>query len=340
MAPPAEVADAFVALAGRDERIGRLVHDVESASVVIVNGEGDLILTQPPRRKLVFLLAVMELAHRVGTPCVYVNAMVSDPPSGDRNADVAGWARATLQRCRLVALRDEWSLELARDLDLHADPRWIPDALFSWHDRVPFELKDDPLTRQGWPLEGGPPLDLDDEPYVCISGSSAYARAIAPPIDGYCRLVERLARDGRRVVLVEGAEADEFLRVVGERTGAPLVPWATNIYVSATILARSRLFVSGRHHPTILAALGGALPVMIGSNSHKNVSLQQLLGVDDPVEADPSLDDGAVSAICERAALAHESHGDERRAALRARCGELANEAAQLPAAIRDAIGA
>jgi hypothetical protein len=271
---------------------------------------------------------------------VYVNAMVSDPPTGARGAEATTWARAALQRCRLVAVRDEQSLALARQLEMHPDPRWLPDALFTWHDLLPLELKDDALTRRGWPFEGEPRLELDDESHVAVSGSSAFSRrGLRPPIDGYCRLVERLQGDGMRVVLVEGAEADEFLRTVGQRTGAPLVPWATNIYVSGTILARSRVFVSGRHHPTILAALGGSLPVMIGSNSHKNVSLQRLLGVDAPAEADAALGPDAVAATCTLVERAFEAHGDEQRMALRARCGELAGLARGLPDAIAGAVG-
>jgi polysaccharide pyruvyl transferase WcaK-like protein len=340
MAPPAEVARAFVDLADRDEEIARVVGQVETARVVIVNGEGDLILTKPPRRKLVFLLAVMELAHHVGTPCVYVNAMVSDPPDHDRSPDVTDWARAALERCRLVALRDEWSVGLARDLRFHADVRWVPDALFTWHGVTPLELKDDALTRQGWPREGGPALDLDD-PYVCVSGSSAYSpTGLAPPVDAYCQLVDQLQREGVRVVLVEGAEADEFLRVVADRCDAPLVPWATNIHVSATILGRSQVFVSGRHHPTILAALGGSYPVMIGSNSHKNVSLQQVLAIDEPVEVDSRLGSSAVTTVHEATIAALGEHDEGRRSALRARCGELADLARGLPDAISGALGA
>jgi hypothetical protein len=341
MGEPAEVARGLRRLAARDEAVAQLVHDVETAEIVVVNGEGDLILTQPPRRKLVFLLAVIELAHQLGTPCAYVNAMVSDPPGGGRGDHVAAWARQALQRCRLVALRDEWSLDLARRLDLHAAPRWIPDALFTWHDLLPLELKDDALARQGWPFEGSPRLDLDDDPYVCLSGSSAYSgRGRRPPVSGYVDLVERLQAREVRVVLVEGAEADGFLREVAERTGAPLLPWATNIYVTGTILARSRVFISGRHHPTILAALGGSLPVMIGSNSHKNVSLQALLGIEAPREVDAALGPSAVDATFDQAMHAVRGHDDEARVALRARCGELAARAATLPDLIADALDA
>ena len=327
---PQELAELLLNHRG-DAAVASLIQTIENADLVVVNGEGDLIAADPPRRKLVFLLALMEVAHRLGIPCAYVNAMVSDPPAGERNARVLDAARDVLSRCSVVALRDRQSVALAEDLHLHAAPQWVPDALFTWSQLAPIPLdRLDPVLRTGWPREDGVGPALD-EPYVCVSGSSAYGRGRRPPVSGFVDLVRALRSEGLHPVLVESAEADGFLRTVARETSAPLVPWATNIHAIRAILGGAVAFVSGRHHPSILAALGGTRPVMFGSNSHKNTSLLALMGVVPATEADAGLDAGAIAELAE-ATMRAVSEPDTTREGLRARCVELGTEASRLPA--------
>jgi hypothetical protein len=326
---PRDLADLL--LANRtDPAVAPLIDTIQDADLVVVNGEGDLIASDPPRRKLVFLLGLMEVAHRLGIPCAYVNAMVSDPPIGARNAQVLDAARDVLSRCSVVALRDRQSAALAQDLRLHASPQWVPDALFTWSrlPTMPVE-RVDPTLRTAWPHEDGVGLVLD-APYVCVSGSSAYGRGRRPPVSGFVELVRSLRSEGVHPVLVESAEADGFLRTVAQETSAPLVPWATNIHAIRAILGGAAAFVSGRHHPSILAALGGTRPVMFGSNSHKNTSLLALMGIEPATEEDAGLAADSVAALVD-AALRAVSAPDSARADLRARCVELGDEAARLP---------
>lgn len=330
MAPPEQVARDWLDLQGRDPDVATLVRRVEAADVVVVNGEGDLIMTEPPRRSLAHVLSVIELAHLVGTPAVYVNAMVSDPPSGARNPEVVEWARHALHRCRLLTVRDKVSLALAQELQLHPSPRWVPDALFTWCDEIPAKLDDDPLLHRGFPYEGDR-IDLEWEHYVCVGGSSAYQpTALRAPVDSLRRIVEHLEQDGHNPVLVESSDAEPYLREVARLTGVPLIPWATNIAVIGSILARSQLLVSGRHHPAILAALGGSRAVMFGSNSHKCTSLLELLGFEG-TEQPAVLGAQDTSQLLEQAKRALAEHGPEARQRLRHRCVELAGLARDLP---------
>ena len=48
------------------------------------------------------------------------------------------------------------------------------------------------------------------------------------------------------------------------------------ILLGATVLANSKLFVSGRYHPSIMASLGGTPCIFLGSNSHKNTVVSKL----------------------------------------------------------------
>ena len=321
-----------------DTAVAPLIETIQRAELVVVNGEGDLIASDPPRRKLVFLLGLMEVAHRLGIPCAYVNAMVSDPPAEARNASVLDAARSVLSRCSVMALRDHQSVDLARDLDLHAAPQWVPDALFTWSRLAPLPVERvAPVLRTAWPNEDGTGLELD-LPYVCVSGSSAYSRGRKPPVSGFVDLVCSLRSEGLHPVLVESAEADGFLQAVARETSTPLVPWATNVHAVRAILGGASAFVSGRHHPSILAALGGTRPVMFGSNSHKNTSLLALMGVEPASEQDADLDAGAVTALVDATLLAVSESGTTRDA-LRARCFELGTEASRLPTLLGSADG-
>jgi len=75
---------------------------------------------------------------------------------------------------------------------------------------------------------------------------------------------------------------DRFLYDVAEDTGVPIVPAEVPILMGGAILANARLFVTGRYHPSIMAAAGGTPCVFLGADSHKTRSLQRMLGYDDP----------------------------------------------------------
>jgi polysaccharide pyruvyl transferase WcaK-like protein len=69
---------------------------------------------------------------------------------------------------------------------------------------------------------------------------------------------------------------------VAEETNTPIIPGEVPILMGGAILANARLFVTGRYHPSIMAAAGGTPCVFLGADSHKTRSLQRLLGYDDP----------------------------------------------------------
>ena len=51
----------------------------------------------------------------------------------------------------------------------------------------------------------------------------------------------------------------------------------TPILAAAKILSNARVYVSGRYHPAIMASLGVTPCIFMGSNSHKTLSLQELM---------------------------------------------------------------
>ena len=94
------------------------------------------------------------------------------------------------------------------------------------------------------------------------------------------------------------------------------------ILAVAKILANARVFISGRYHPSILASLGGTPCLLMGSNSHKTISLQYLLEYDNPIEFSVLPDKDECNKILD---LAEEklSNGNGLREKIKSRCRYL-----------------
>src|SRR5690348_2661795 len=83
----------------------------KAADLIVVDGDGDIIFTTPQRRQTLFLLAMIELAVRLGKPVFIVNSMVSDCPETGSNLATLQSARRLFSSCNAVVLRDLESLD-------------------------------------------------------------------------------------------------------------------------------------------------------------------------------------------------------------------------------------
>jgi polysaccharide pyruvyl transferase WcaK-like protein len=259
---------------------------IEACDAMVVNGEGDMIFTSPPRRKLLFLLTVMEIANSLKKPIFYVNAMISDCPISGRNKDTTEQAVEILEKCQLVGLRDPVSFELVESFSRQINARFIPDALFTWQ-RYFLESE---LPKNGDFIIPHPEIDeyfgkLDfSQPFICIGGTSLAPKRFDKAIPAYTHLVESLKKLGKALILVQACTGDEFLREVSRKANVPCVPINVPILMAGAILSNANLFVSGRYHPSIFASLGGTPCIFLGSNSHKMRSLQDVLEYKEPHE--------------------------------------------------------
>ncbi len=286
------------------EPLAEWIARVERADAVVVNGEGSMIFTTPSRLEQRFHLAVMQLAHEADVPFAYVNALVADPANGPRNAATVAATRRLLPQARLVTTRDPWSQAFLREVAPEVDSVYVPDSVFAWNGRVgrgrdllarpeyltPFHERPDRLGT--WDFQ---------RPYVCVGGSSEAAKDPKRAAASYRRLLQALPELGYPVVVTVSSTGDAFLEELAHELGLPLVPADTNVMVATEILAHAELVVTGRYHPAILAGLGGVPGVLLGADSHKTASVQQMLGYPDihvfaeqPTAAD-------VSAILQRA---------------------------------------
>jgi len=286
------------------EPLAEWIARVERADAVVVNGEGSMIFTTPSRLEQRFHLAVMQLAHEADVPFAYVNALVADPANGPRNAATVAATRRLLPQARLVTTRDPWSQAFLREVAPEVASVYVPDSVFAWNGRV--GRGRDLLARPEYLThfhERPDRLGTWDfqRPYVCVGGSSEAAKDPKRAAASYRRLLQALPELGYPLVVTVSSTGDAFLEELAHELGLPLVPADTNVMVATEILAHAELVVTGRYHPAILAGLGGVPGVLLGADSHKTASVQQMLGYPDihvfaeqPTAAD-------VSAILQRA---------------------------------------
>ena len=308
-----------------------LVAAIEPCDAIVVNGEGEMIFSTPPRESLLQTLAICALARRMGKRLFWLNGMISAAPDSQVNPESVEAVRTELAGA-VIAARDPLSFETAQRLLPGMVDRWFPDALFSWSRlfAVQAPLAYDASRLIAWfDRTGTTRPACTHEPYIVLSGSSQSARDQARAADCYTALARALGTLGMPVLLVETCVGDLFLRQVARRTGLPCMSVETPMMAGAALLANARAFVSGRWHPGILASLGGTPGVFMGSNSHKTAALQQMLSYPSPVEYPPFPDATSIAAIVQdtRQAIAA---GADLRASVAMRAGKLAAQVPQL----------
>lgn len=297
----------------------RIYDQVKACDVMVINGEGDMVFTTPPRPRLLTLFMLMELAHQLGKPYYYVNGMVSDDPIKGRHERTAATATTYLTAAAAVSVRDKVSLANAQALAPAANVHFYPDALFSWIDYYTPPI--DNLPKHGdflitWPEDNRFFGTMDfSQPYICVSDSSSMLIDEDQAVDVFVTLIDDLKTLGYPIYVIAGSIMP-FLPEVAQRANVPYVPHHVPIVAGGAILANARLLVSGRYHPSIFAALGGTPSVFLGSNSHKTRSLQDLLDYPDPVEFPVLPDDASRQKILARA-REELAAGEDRRQAIR-----------------------
>ena len=214
----------------------------------------------------------------------------------------------------------------------------FPDSLFAWYSlyanhtsRPPANgdfLLPHPEREEYWGK-----LDFS-EPYICVGGGALAASQPDRSVECYGQLLDALSKLGYRVYLTENDGPDSFLQRVAREKNVGIVPANAPILQCGAVLAHARLFISGRYHPSIFAALGGTPCIFLASHAHKMGSLPRLLEYGDQRHFDAFPDH---SEIAEIVSLARNYlAGGE---ALRSRIQEVARlrgeEVMQLPAFLK-----
>ncbi len=335
---PVESVDNLLAYKHRHPTLARIYDQAAQADLLVLDGDGDIIFTTPPRRSTLFLLAMIELGIRLRKPVFLVNTMISDCPVTGRNQATLAAAQRLLFQCRAVALRDPESFEYVQTEMPGTNCSLIPDSLFSWFPLYAggtscLPANGDFLLPHPERMEYWGKLDFS-VPYICVGGGALVATQPDRSIECYGRLVDAVTHLGYRVYLTENDLPDAFLQQVARNKNIGLVPVDAPILLCGSVLAHARLFISGRYHPSIFASLGGTPCVFLGSHAHKMRSLSRVLeyGIHREFPAFP--DDAEIEEIVSTARQFLEQ-GESLRAAIREAAKARCEEVARLPEYLR-----
>jgi polysaccharide pyruvyl transferase WcaK-like protein len=335
---PAVSIDNLLAHKHRHPALARIYDQATEADLLVLDGDGDIIFSTPPRRQTLFLLAMIELGIRLKKPVFLVNSMISDCPLTGRNNTTLAAARRLLAQCRAVSLRDPESLEYVQKEMPETNSSFIPDSLFAWFSLYANGSSHPPLN--GDFLLPHPEKDeywgkLDfSQPYICIGGGALVASQPDRSVQCYARLVDAIRQLGYRVYLTENDLPDSFLQRVAREKDVGIVPVDAPILLCGAVLAHARLFISGRYHPSIFASLGGTPCIFLGSHAHKMGSLSRVLEYGVPRQFDAFPGDSDIAEIVSTARK-YLDQGETLRASIRQVAKLLCDEATMLPAFLK-----
>ncbi|MFR8088778.1 MAG: polysaccharide pyruvyl transferase family protein [Lachnospirales bacterium] len=302
---------------------------------LVVNGEGSFVFSKNPWREAMMEATLMYWAKKMGKKVYFLNSMFSASPNCDPNFKTIELMKSLFENIDVVSVREEQSYIFAKMYFPAANIQKCPDALFSWWDYI----NDDYRVTNGRYSIGHSGADDESfyafdftKPYICISGSSSseITKDYLKSIDQYCKLVKGIKKTFNiNVFIVVPDEIDNFLLDVAKKTSTPIITVDTPILTAGKILANATVYITGRYHPSILASLGGTPCVFMGSNSHKNYSLQETLGYENPHEYNAIPDDNEIKKILNETRIIL-SEGKERRIKLQETTKELSEFAKEI----------
>jgi polysaccharide pyruvyl transferase WcaK-like protein len=335
---PAVSIDNLLAHKHRQPALERIHSQAAEADLIVLDGDGDIIFSTPPRRQTLFLLAMIELGVRLNKPVFLVNSMISDCPLTGRNNHTLAAARQLFAHCRAVVLRDPESLEYVQKEMPEVNSSLIPDSLFAWFSRFASESSRPPLNGDFMlphpeRAEYWGKLDFS-QPYICLGGGALSASQPDKAVECYGKLVDAIMQLGYPVYLTENDSPDAFLQRVAAEKGIGIVPANAPILSCGAVLAHARLYISGRYHPSILASLGGTPCVFLGSHAHKMGSLSRVLEYDVHQEFNAFPNDSELAAIVSTARN-YLDQGETLRARIRKVAKMRCDEAISLPAVLK-----
>ena len=297
---------------------------------MVVNGEGSFIFSTPAWREPLVIAMLMYWAIQKGKKVYFMNAMFSDSPYSPQNNETIKAVEKILSKCECVVVRENFSKEYAQTHFKDINLQIKPDALFSWYSMINDNHNVTNLryyiahTVESNSLYNG--YDFST-PYILVAGSSARVGNRSESVPAFVKLVTELRkRYSGNIYLIKVCEGDDFLYEVANQTNTRIIPMETPLVASAKILSQADAFVSGRYHPGIMASLGGTPCVFMSSNSHKTLSLQNLLAYENQKEYSIIPNDEEIKQIVADT-LSKINEGSALREKIKKRCEVLSKEA-------------
>ncbi len=259
-----------------------LESQMEQSDGVAINGEGTLIFGNPTKRDALYLLFIIALARTKNKPVFLMNAMITQDPYGGASDAMLEQVADLLRYCAVIAARESGSLDFVqRELGCTSG-RLIPDALFTWGEKIlqaaeAVKLAPELALSYGLTIDSGT-LNFR-EPYICVSTSSSAWRSEKETGVGLVRLATALKTTGLRVYFLSTCAGDNLLGEAAKEAKVVHIPQNLPVLAGAGIIAGASVYVSGRYHPAIMAGAGGVPTVFLSSNSHKDQHSATSIGI-------------------------------------------------------------
>jgi len=284
----------YISTVKQDNKIvyDTLLERINRSDILILNGEGSFIFQSPPRLDMLNMLVLFYACIELRKPFFLLNAMFTSYAQGSPyeepfNEKIFKQCIAILEKAAIVSSRDLISLDLIQKSGANINILYLPDALFSWFDFYSNESSRLDLLLMNYhycsSFNGISDNVINfNKKYILMSGNSHAAHYPDKAEKCFSELASSLKKlaeaNEMQFFLIECCIGDKILRHIGKNLGIPLIPVETNVRLAGYILGKAECFISGRYHPSILASLGGTPCVFMGSNSHKTLSLQEVLG--------------------------------------------------------------
>lgn len=308
-------AERLLCAKRRNARADSMIQIISDCDELWMNGEGDFIMGYSGT--LWRTLLTMVIAQKLGKPTVLLNSILSAPTGTPAVPGVIEGVGTVLRNCKAVIYRDPVSLELSERWFADVDATWLPDALFAWSSTDVMQVAEPySADTEGLPLAVQAMLSRGDR-IISISGSSVMRSFTPERAENISTFARELIAKNFAPVLVATSDEDFWLEDVARANNVPFVSARVPLRSGMQLLASSRVFVSGRYHPSILAASVGTPLVTFGSNSHKTLSLLRVLGDPSPVSY-PTFDIRSAVPQLVEATIGAADGGEERRDAIRA----------------------
>jgi polysaccharide pyruvyl transferase WcaK-like protein len=235
---------------------------VSSADAVVFNGEGSILQRTKQGIRPLFLLYLAK--KYLNKPSFIINHTAHLETSVPVFLAIA---RLVYPLMDYVSVREPASRANLIETGVLDAVDVVPDALFS------LEF---PAADSGFALRAS--LGLTDKPYVCLNGSSlSYEGLPWKASESYRQMKERFEQLGFTVVFVAKDASDQFLQEIAAETKAAFFGPSHSYHDLYHLLAKSRLFVSGRYHPIIISAMAGCPFLPLTANTHKIEGVCELL---------------------------------------------------------------
>ncbi len=255
---------------------------LRACDAVVINGEGAFLEFNNAGRLLLSLAYTAKTAF--GKPCFIVNHTCDLD-----NPEMRALAEAVYPLLDDVVFREPVSLESSGYIRarLGLPQSFAADAIHTLEVASPAAWAD--LSRRGGQYAYHPfveqPFDLA-APYIVLGGSARWRYQPRPEADtfaDYVGLARALARRAPLVVVAIEHQEEPYLRAVAEEVGCAFVGSAIPVTQSIDLIAHAALYVGGRWHSALKAAMGGTPVVVLATNSaYKTQGLLRLFDLEQP----------------------------------------------------------